>query len=170
RTQQLLAHESGAATTVDPLAGSHYVETLTAQLEERARQYLVEIEERGGAAASLAYMVDEIQRAAYAYQLEIEAGERIVVGVNAHLEDEPEPRIDQPAFPQLETRQRDRLEAIRKRRDAAAVRRALQDLSQAADGTENLLPLIVAAVKRRATLGEISGCLRQAWGEYHAIG
>ncbi len=170
RTQQLLAHESGAASTADPLAGSHYVETLTARLEERARQYLAEIEELGGAAASIAYMVDEIQRAAYAYQLEVEAGERIVVGVNAYLEAESEPRIDQPAFPELEARQRARLEKTRRSRDDAGVRRALGALSQAAAGTENLLPLIVDAVKRRATLGEISGTLRDAWGEYRPIG
>ncbi len=170
RTQQLLAHESGAAATVDPLAGSHYVETLTAQLEERARQYLAEVEERGGAAASIAYMVDEIQRAAYAYQLEVEAGERIVVGMNAYSEKESEPRIDQPAFPELEARQRARLEKTRRGRDDRGVQGALQALSTAAAGTENLLPLIVDAVKRRATLGEISGALREVWGEYRPIG
>ncbi len=115
-------------------------------------------------------MVDEIQRAAYAYQLEIEAGDRIVVGVNAYAETEAEPRIDQPAFPELEARQCRRLQAVRQHRDDGAVRAALQVLSAAAAGTENLLPLIVDAVKYRATLGEISGTLREVWGEYRPIG
>lgn len=169
RTQQLLANESGAALTADPLAGSHYVEALTAQLEQRARDYLSEVEKRGGAAGAIPYVVDEIQRAAYTYQLAIEDGERVVVGLNAYQEVEPEPRIDQPGFPELESRQRKRLEQIRRRRDETDVRRALRALSGAAAGTENLLPLIVDAVKGRATLGEISDTLREAWGEYRPL-
>jgi methylmalonyl-CoA mutase N-terminal domain/subunit len=166
RTQQLVAHESGAASTADPLAGSYYVETLTSQLERLARDYLSQVEERGGAAGSIPYMVDEIQRAAYAYQLEVEAGDRVVVGLNAYQEEEPEPRIEQPAFPELEARQRARLDEIRRRRDGNGVRSALEGLRQAARGEENLLPSIVGAVKLRATLGEISDALRDAWGEY----
>jgi methylmalonyl-CoA mutase N-terminal domain/subunit len=166
RTQQILAYESGAASTADPLAGSYYVETLTAQLEREARTYLREIEKRGGAAASISYVVDEIQRAAYAYQLEIERGDRVVVGVNDYREAEAEPRIESPAFPQLEERQRARLARLRSDRNADDVERVLAGLSEAAAGTENLLPRIVEAVKARATLGEISGSLRQVWGEY----
>jgi methylmalonyl-CoA mutase N-terminal domain/subunit len=168
RTQQVLAHESGAAATADPLAGSYYVETLTAQLEKKAREYLVEIEERGGAAAALGYVGDEIQRAAYAYQLEIESGQRVVVGVNEYLDDESEARIEQPAFPELEARQRSRLEESRRRRDDGAVERALAALAGAAAGSDNLLPHMVDAVKVRATLGEISDALRGLWGEYRA--
>jgi methylmalonyl-CoA mutase N-terminal domain/subunit len=107
RTQQILANEVGVASTADPLAGSYYVETLTAQLEEEARVYLCEIEGRGGAAGSISYIVDEIQHAAYAYQLEIERGDRVVVGVNDYREEETEPRIEGPAFPELEKRQRE---------------------------------------------------------------
>jgi methylmalonyl-CoA mutase N-terminal domain/subunit len=166
RTQQILASESGAASTADPLAGSYYVETLTAQLEARARVYLREIEGRGGAASSISYIVDEIQHAAYAYQLEIERGDRVVVGVNDYREEEAEPRIEGPAFPELEKRQRERLARLRSERDADDVKRVLAGLSVAASGTENLLPLIVEAVKARATLGEISESLRQVWGEY----
>jgi methylmalonyl-CoA mutase N-terminal domain/subunit len=166
RTQQLVAHESGAASTADPLAGSYYVETLTSQLERRARDYVSQIEERGGAAGSIPFMVDEIQRAAYAYQLEVEAGDRVVVGLNAYQEEEPEPRIEQPAFPELEARQRARLDEIRRRRDEDRVRSALEGLSQMARAEENLLPSIVDAVKLRATLGEISDALRNEWGEY----
>ncbi|UCC47849.1 MAG: methylmalonyl-CoA mutase [Gemmatimonadota bacterium] len=168
RTQQILAHEAGVAGTADPLAGSYYVETLTAQLEGRARGYLAEIEERGGAARSIGYMVDEIQRAAYAYQLEIERGERVVVAVNDFREEEKEPRIDQPAFPELEARQRARLDEVRAGRNARAVEHALKHVSELAAGDGNLMPQIVEAVKARATLGEISGALRSAWGEYRA--
>jgi methylmalonyl-CoA mutase N-terminal domain/subunit len=168
RTQQLLAHESGAAATADPLAGSYYVETITAQLEAKAGAYLDEIAERGGAAASLDFVTDEIQRSAYAYQLAIEEGERVVVGVNRYREEESESRIEQPSFPELEARQRQRLEAERERRDAAAVRATLERLSDAAAGSTNLMPLIVDAVKARATLGEISDALRAVWGEYRS--
>lgn len=168
RTQQILAHEAGVAGTADPLAGSYYVETLTAQLEEQARGYLAEIEERGGAARSIAYMVDEIQRAAYAYQLEVEHGERVVVGVNDFREEEAEPRINQPAFPELEARQRARLEKVRSSRNARAVERARENLTELAAGDGNLMPQIVEAVKARATLGEISDALRSVWGEYQA--
>jgi methylmalonyl-CoA mutase N-terminal domain/subunit len=170
RTQQILAHESGAASTADPLAGSYYVERLTAQLEEKAREYLAQVEERGGAADALEFMVDEIQRAAYAYQLEIESGERAVVGVNRYVEEEREPRIEQPAFPELEARQRERLQAARQARDGAAVRETLDRLAQAAAGTDNLMPCVVEAVKARASLGEISDVLRRLWGEYRTAG
>jgi len=168
RTQQVIAHESGAAVTADPLAGSYYVETLTAQLEERARGYLEEVAERGGAAGSIGFMEDAIQKAAYAFQLEIESDERVVVGVNEYQEEEAEVRIEQPAFPELEAQQRARLAEVRRSRDEAAVRGALKRLSEMAQGDENLLPPIVEAVKARATLGEISDAFRALWGEYRA--
>ena len=113
-------------------------------------------------------MEEEIRNAAYAYQLEIEAGERIVVGVNEFREEEAEPRMKQPAFPELEARQRERLSHIRSRRDDAAVRRSLDHLSELAQGDESLLPHMVEAVKVRATLGEISDIFREAWGVYRA--
>jgi len=166
RTQQILAHESGAALTADPLGGSYYVEALTDALEERARAYLARIEELGGAARAIAYVQQEIERAAYEHQLAVERGERIVVGVNAYREPEGPPRIDQPDYPQLEALQRERLAALRRARDAAAVRRALEALRAAARGTDNLLPLMIEAVKARATLGEISDVLREEWGVY----
>jgi methylmalonyl-CoA mutase N-terminal domain/subunit len=169
RTQQLLAHESGATGTADPLAGSYYVEALTDELEQSAREYLAEIDERGGAAASIGYVVDEIQRAAYAYQMGIEHGERVVVGVNEYRDEETDAaRIDQPAFPELEAQQRERLDAVRRHRNAGEVRAALDRLTDAASGKDGLLPLMVEAVKSRATLGEISDALRAAWGEYRA--
>ena len=134
--------------------------------EERARAYLARIEELGGAARAIAYVQQEIERAAYEHQLAVERGERIVVGVNAYREPEGPPRIDQPDYPQLEALQRERLAALRRARDAAAVRRALEALRAAARGTDNLLPLMIEAVKARATLGEISDVLREEWGVY----
>jgi len=166
RTQQVLAHESGAAATADPLAGSYYVETLTARLEEKARAYLAEIDERGGAAKSIPFIVDEIQRAAYEYQLAVETGEEIVVGVNRYRESEAGSRIEQPEFPELEARQRARLAETKRSREEAEVERTLAKVAAAAAGEENLMPSIVGAVKARATLGEISDTLREAWGEY----
>ncbi len=168
RTQQVIAHESGVANTADPLAGSYYVETLTAQLEEQAREYLQEIAVRGGAANAIGYMVDEIQQAAYSYQLQIEAGDRVVVGVNEYREQEEEPHIEQPAFPELEARQRARLAEIRRERDEKKVEQVLGHLSEVAGGEDNLLPCMIEAVKVRATLGEISDTLRETWGEYRA--
>ena len=168
RTQQILAHESGVAETVDPLAGSYYVETLTSELEAKAREYLAEIERRGGAAEAIGYMSEEIQRSAYSDQLMIEDGERIVVGLNEYQETETAPRIEQPEFPELETRQRARLTEIRGARDSAKVKETLKHLSDAASDRHNLLPYMIDAVKARATLGEISDALRSVWGEYRA--
>ncbi len=168
RTQQTLAYESGVVSTSDPLAGSYYIETLTAQLEASAREYLSEIEARGGAARAISYVVDEIQGAAYAYQLEVEAGDRVVVGVNRFREEEAEPRMEQPAYPELEARQRARLAELRRHRNAAEVQGSLSRLSEVAASNENLMPHIIKAVKARATLGEISDALRRVWGEHRA--
>jgi methylmalonyl-CoA mutase N-terminal domain/subunit len=169
RTQQVLAHESGVAETVDPLGGSYYVESLTDALESRARAYLAEIEDRGGAARAIGYVQEEIERAAYAHQLEVERGERIIVGVNEYREeDATTARIEQPEFPDLEARQVRRLEEVRAARDEDSVESALTGLAEDAAGDTNLMPRIVDAVRARATLGEISDALRRVWGEYRA--
>ena len=168
RTQQLLAHESGAAETVDPLGGSYYVEALTDALEDRAREYLREVDELGGASHAVSFFQEEIHRAAYEHQKMVEANDRIIVGVNDFQEDERPPRIEQPDYSALESEQRERLAAVKASRDDAAVRRALDAVREAAGGTENLLPRIVEAVKAMATLGEISDVLRGEWGTYRA--
>ncbi len=168
RTQQILAHESGVAKTADPLAGSYYVERLTSEIEERARAYIEEIDERGGAARSVDYMQDEIHRAAYQWQREIEKGERTVVGVNAYREESAGQEIEQPDFTELEEAQKDKLSALRDRRDGTAVRESLERIRSAARSDENLMPRIVDAVKALATLGEISEVLRDEWGTYDA--
>ena len=166
RTQQVLAHESGTAQTVDPLGGSYYVEALTDALEESVREYLDEIDERGGAARAIDYLQEEIHRSAYEHQKAVESGDRVIVGVNEYREDESAMRIEQPDYGALETGQKERLERVRRERDDDVVRRTLTSVGSAARGSDNLLPPIVAAVKARATLGEISNVLREAWGEY----
>ncbi len=166
RTQQILAHESGVPRTVDPLGGSYYVEALTDEVEARAREYLGRIDEMGGAARAVEFMKEEIHRSAYRYQLEVESEERTVVGVNAFREEGEAPRIEQPDFPALEARQREKLRELRARRDGRAVEEALEAVRSAARGTENLVPPIVGAVKALATLGEISEALRGEWGTY----
>ncbi|HYG69364.1 MAG TPA: methylmalonyl-CoA mutase family protein [Anaeromyxobacteraceae bacterium] len=167
RTQQIVAHESGVADFADPLGGSWAVEAMTDEIEARAEAYLAKIDELGGMvrAISQGYVQREIQEAAYAWQRQVETKERVVVGVNAfQSEDPPIPvlRVD----PALEERQVARLKAFRARRDGAAARRALDAVRRGAAGTENLMPLILDAVKARATLGEISDALRDVFGEH----
>jgi methylmalonyl-CoA mutase, N-terminal domain len=168
RTQQILASESGVTRTADPLGGSHYVEALTDEVERRAREYLDRIDELGGAARAIEYMQEEIHRAAYAFQLDVEGGRRKVVGVNAHVDEESRPRIGQPDYSALEDGQRARLAAVRARRDQARAQAALEHVRTAAGTTENLMPRIIDAVRADVTLGEISDALRAAWGTYDA--
>jgi len=169
RTQQVLYSESGVTATVDPLGGSYYVETLTNQIEERALAEISAIDERGGTLAALAdgYQQDAIGDAAYEQQLAVEAGERVIVGVNAYAEEgvelAPEPqRID----PALEATQVERTRAIRATRDQAVADAAVADLERAAAGTENVLPRIRACVEAAVTLGEIANAMRRVWGEH----
>lgn len=166
RTQQILADESGVARTVDPLGGSWFVESLTDEIERRAVEYLERIDDMGGAARAVEFMQDEIHRAAYRHQLEIESGERAVVGVNRHAEDEAEVEIPTPDYSELEADQRTRLAAFRAARDASAVATALERVGAVASGTDNLMPPILDAVKVGASLGEISDALRRVWGTY----
>ena len=168
RTQQVIAEESGVVATVDPLGGSWYVEWLTDELETRARDYLGRIDELGGAARAIPFMSEEIHQAAYRWQLELESGERKVVGVNCYEEQALPFELDHPDFAQLGRDQAARLASIRATRDEQAVRSALQRVDRIAAGTGNLLPALVEAVKVRATLGEISGVLRERWGSYQA--
>jgi len=170
RTQQILAHETGAARTVDPLAGSWFVEDLTNRIEAEARRYLGEIDERGGAAGAVQYMQDEIHAAAYRHQLEVENGERTVVGVNRFAEDEDPPRIDRTDYSALEAEQRARLVELRGRRDQPRVDAALAALARGAEGDANLVPLLLEAVQSLATLGEISDTLRRVWGTWAPAG
>jgi methylmalonyl-CoA mutase N-terminal domain/subunit len=167
RTQQLLAEESGITRVADPLGGSYYVERLTDEIERAARDYLDRIAELGGAARAIDYMQEEIHRAAYRYQLEVERGERIVVGVNAHTEEEEgPPRMGQPDYSALEAVQVAELRGRKAARRSGEVGACLEAVRSAAATTENLLPPMVRAVKAGVTLGEISDTLRAEWGTY----
>jgi len=168
RTQQLLAHESGVTRTVDPLGGSWFVESLTDRLEAEARALLAGVEERGGAARAVEWMQEEIHRAAYAFQLEVESGARTVVGVNRFMEEEEATRVGGPDYGALELGQRERLSALRARRDPHAVEVAREAIRQAARSGDNLLPPMVDGARALLTLGEISDLLREEWGRYNA--
>ena len=166
RTQQVIAHESGVADSVDPLAGSYYVESLTDAVEKRAREYLAKIDDLGGAvrAIEIGYQQREIHEAAYRWQKRVESEDAIVVGVNRYTADDvvktPVLRVD----PTVERERRERLRALRRRRDAGSVDGALDRVEAVARGNGNLLPPIVEAVEAYATLGEISNRLRKVFG------
>jgi methylmalonyl-CoA mutase N-terminal domain/subunit len=168
RTQQIIANESGVTHTVDPLAGSYYLEWLTDEVERQAREYLDRIGELGGAAAAIDYMREEIHRSAYRFQLEIEDGSRTVVGVNAFREEGEEAEIQQPDYSALETRQKEKLASLRERRDDGRVAEALAGVREGAASGAPLMPALIDAVKALATLGEISDALRLEWGSYDA--
>ncbi|HLL71813.1 MAG TPA: methylmalonyl-CoA mutase family protein [Pyrinomonadaceae bacterium] len=169
RTQQVIAHESGVADTVDPLAGSYAVEHLTDKLEEHASDYIKKIDALGGMlrAIELGYVQREIQEAAYNYQRAVETNDATVVGVNSFQVEETDAPQLLRVEPAIEAAQVERLHALRARRDSEAVEGALVALESAArTETENLLPHILAAVESYATVGEISHRLRRVWGEY----
>ncbi|GAB3322199.1 acyl-CoA mutase large subunit family protein [Haloplanus salinarum] len=169
RTQQILAHESGAADTIDPLAGSYYVESLTDELESEALDLLDEIDERGGMldAVKSQWVQGQIQDVAFDRQQEIEEGERIIVGVNEFRVEDEDPEVDlEEVTEEDERRQIDRLETVRADRDDEAVEAALASLRETARGDDNLLPPIVDAVKAYASVGEIANVLRDEFGEY----
>ncbi|HEX9604791.1 MAG TPA: methylmalonyl-CoA mutase family protein [Myxococcales bacterium] len=168
RTQQIVAHESGAADLVDPLGGAYALEALTDDLEEKAIAYLTRIDSMGGMVQAIAsgYPQREIEEAAYRYQKEIENKERVIVGVNEFVSEGDPPLETMQVDPRLEALQVERLRAFRAARSQEAAQRALSDLKRAAEGTQNVLPQIVSAVKARATLGEIANGLRDVFGEH----
>lgn len=172
RTQQILAHESGVADTIDPLAGSYYVESLTDAIEEEARSLLDEIESRGGMLEAIegGWVHRSIRSVAYERQAAVEAGDHVIVGVNRFSGDEKTHVDIQEVDPREEARQRDRLAAIKEQRDDDAVDEALEAVAAAARGDENLLPPIITAVKSYATVEEISDVLREVFGEYQGEG
>jgi methylmalonyl-CoA mutase N-terminal domain/subunit len=168
RTQQIIAYESGVADTIDPMAGSYAVEYLTNEIERQATDYIRKIDNLGGALAAIekGYLQNEIQDAAYRYQMEIEKKERIVVGVNAFQSEEKVDLERLKVDPAIERRQKERLADLRKNRDTLKAQALLDTLEKAARGTENLMPLLVTCVENDLTLGEICGVLRKVWGEY----
>jgi methylmalonyl-CoA mutase N-terminal domain/subunit len=171
RTQQIVAFESGVTNTADPLAGSYYVENLTNELEDRALKLIDKVDELGGSEQAIAagFFQEEIARSAYEHQLRVEAGETVIVGVNRFADDEEALSIPAPDYSALEKAQVKSVKAVRKKRDASKAKRAsvaLQEASGAASTDTHLMPLIIDAVRARATVGEISSALAENWGYF----
>ena len=168
RTQQVIAFESGVTDTVDPLAGSYFVESLTNEVESAALAYIARVDELGGAVAAIeaGFMQDEIEQAAYEYAKAVESGDEVVVGVNKFVEEDAREPEAFPLDPSLQEAQIERLRALRASRDQAGVDAAIDDVRAAARGTQNLLVPMREALQRRATLGEVSDALREVFGEY----
>jgi methylmalonyl-CoA mutase N-terminal domain/subunit len=171
RTQQLIAYESGVTDTVDPLAGSYYVEELTREIDQRAEAYINKIDEMGGAPAAIekGYIQREIQESAYHYQREIEKEERVVVGVNRFQVEEEKPTNLLRVDPAVGISQIEKLKKVKSKRDNEEVKKGLAQLKRAAEGSGNLMPPIFNAVKAYATLGEICDVMREVFGEYQQV-
>ncbi len=171
RTQQVIAHESGVADTVDPLAGAYAIEELTTEIEQRVVDYLDKIEALGGTLRAIesGYIQREIQNSAYEYQRAVETQEAVVVGVNQFQNDEESNVQTLRVDPAIEPAQIDRVRAVRGRRDQNAVANCLSKLEAAARGSENVVPRILDCVEAMTTVGEISDCLRGVWGEYREV-
>ena len=168
RTQQIVAYESGAADTIDPLAGSFYVESLTSQIEEQAMDLIRRIDDLGGSPSAIdkGFMQQEIMDAAYEYQKQIENGKEIVVGVNKFQVEEPAPKGLLRVDMSVGELQKNKISALKEERDSQKVSETLEALRKACQGDDNLMPYIIDAVKAYATLGEISQVMRDIFGEY----
>jgi len=170
RTQQLLAHEAGGTDTADPFGGAYFIESLTDELQSRARELIERVDELGGAVAAVeqGFVQREIEEAAFAYTQQVESGERVIVGVNRYEEHEPGPielhRID----PEAERRQLERTARVRAERDASAAEVALAHVREEAQGPDNLLPPLREALAAHCTIGEICNVLREEFGMYDA--
>lgn len=168
RTQQVVAYESGVTNTVDPLAGSYYIEAKTKEIEERAMEYIKKIDEIGGApkAIDMGYIQQEIMDAAYQYQKEIESNDRIVVGMNKFQIEEEAPKGLLRVDPSVGELQKGKIAQLKAKRDNEVVKEKLETLRKACEGDDNLMPFILDAVRAYATLGEICGVMREVFGEY----
>jgi methylmalonyl-CoA mutase N-terminal domain/subunit len=171
RTQQIIANESGVADTVDPMAGSWMVESLTNEVEAKAWEYIQKIDAMGGAVAAIeqGYMQDEIAASSYAYQTGIESGEKIIVGVNKFTVQEPPMENLFTVDDSIRTQQMAKLQTLRNERNNEAVQQHLRRIEEAAKGSENLMPHILTAVEEYATLGEIADVMRGVFGEYKGV-
>ncbi|MFS8525171.1 MAG: methylmalonyl-CoA mutase family protein, partial [Limnochordales bacterium] len=171
RTQQIIAEESGVANTVDPLAGSYFVEALTDEMEKGVREYFRRIDELGGVIPAIekGFFQREIADAAYEYQQRVESKEQIIVGVNEYVMEEEQPVPILKIGPEIQAKQLERLARVKRERDGARVQAALEEVRRVAATDENLLPPILEAVKAYATLGEIVDVLRSVFGDYEEI-
>ena len=171
RTQQILAHESGLCNTIDPLAGSYYVETLTDEIEKRTSEYLKKIDEMGGMLKAIenGFVFREIQESSVEFQRKVDSGEKVIVGLNKFVMPDEEDVEEQDIFEydqRIEKVQQEKLAQVKAKRDTEQVNQALRQLGNAIDQDENLMPYIIAAVQCYASLGEICGVMREKWGEY----
>ena len=168
RTQQVLAAEAGATDTADPLGGAYFIEALTSELEERARALIEHVDELGGAVAAIerGWVQDQIDDAAFRHTAEVEAGTRVLVGVNRFLEGEMEAVELHRVDAETERRQRERTARVRAERDAAAAERTLAEVRALAEGDGNMLVPLRDALRAGCTIGEICGALREVWGTY----
>jgi len=169
RTQQVIAHESGVVNTIDPLAGSYFVESMTRKMEAEAEEYFERIEKLGGVIPAIekGFFQQEIARAAYQYQKEIDGDDRVIVGVNRYVEEDE--KIDIPILEitrEMQDRQVSRLQALRERRDEAAVNASLAEVRRVCTGTENVMPSLIEAARNNCTLGEIVDVMREVFGTY----
>jgi methylmalonyl-CoA mutase N-terminal domain/subunit len=170
RTQQIVAHESGATETVDPFAGSYFVEALTAEIEDRAGKLIEKIDGLGGSVNAIRFMIDEIDESAWGYSERYRTRQDIVVGVNKYEEDDIEVEETLRVDPESEKAQVERLKAFKSNRDQAAVDDRLNELRQAAEGSDNLLPQIRRALKDNASMGEVCAAMRDVFGAYQPEG
>ncbi len=166
RTQQIIGYESGAADTVDPFAGSYFVEALTDEIEARAQALIDKIDELGGSVQAIEFMTGEIEESAFGYHERYRSGQDVVVGVNKFVEDTPEVPDILRVDPESEHEQVARLKAFKADRDGSVVKRRLEEVRTAAQGTENLLPVLRSALKDRCSLGEVCGAMRDVFGDY----
>jgi methylmalonyl-CoA mutase N-terminal domain/subunit len=168
RTQQLIAHESGVADTIDPLAGSYAVESLTDKMEQEVTKYIEKIDAKGGMIKCIedGYINQEIEEASYKYQLEVETKQRIIVGVNEYTTDQDDPVDILKINPQIEMIQKKKLDHLRKSRDNKKVNQGLSKLENAARTGENLMPYIVRSVRDYATIGEMTNALQKIYTRY----
>jgi methylmalonyl-CoA mutase N-terminal domain/subunit len=166
RTQQIIGAESGATDTVDPFAGSYFVEALTDEIEKRAQELIAKVDELGGAVRAIEFMKSEIEESAFGYHERYRLEQDVVVGVNRYVEDSPEVTEILKVDPASEREQVERLRAFKTNRDAELVARRLEEVRACARGSENLLPVLRAALKDRATMGEVCGAMRDVFGRY----
>jgi methylmalonyl-CoA mutase N-terminal domain/subunit len=166
RTQQIIGHESGAADTVDPFAGSYFVEALTEEIETSARELIAKVDELGGSINAIDFIKNEIEESAFGYHERYRIAQDIVVGVNKFVEDDPEVPDILRVDPESERQQVDRLKAFKADRDASVVERRLEEVREASRGSDNLLPVLREALKDRCTLGEVCAAMRDVFGEY----
>ena len=164
----MLAHETGVTNTVDPLGGGYFIETLTRQMTEQVRGYFTEIERRGGMIAALeaGFFRREIADAAFAYQRDVDAKRKLIVGVNAFVEKEEKPLDTLAIDDSVEHEQKEQLAALKARRDGEAVRRSLAEVRRVAATAENLMPPLLDAARARCTVGEIMKALAEVFGRY----